>query len=81
MTIEERAKKSNSFRKDLIELLEKYNAEITVTNTDGMDITFSMKDEAGNYIIADSMLTYNSSDYEIVCEPKDIKKHFQIEDF
>jgi len=79
MKPKDKAKKSNSFRNDLIELLEKYNAEITVTNTDGMDITFSMKDEAGNYIIADSMLTYNSSDYEIVCEPKDIKKHFQID--
>ena len=81
MNLKETAIKSNSFRREFIELLEKYNAEITVTNTDGMDISFSMKDENGKYTIVDSTLTYNSSDYEIVCEPKDIKKHFQIEDF
>ena len=81
MNLKETAIKSNSFRREFIELLEKYNAEITVTNTDGMDISFSMKDGNGKYTIVDSTLTYNSSDYEIVCEPKDIKKHFQIEDF
>jgi hypothetical protein len=74
------AKKSNSFRIEFIALLEKYNAEITVTNTDGMTITFDMKDEAGNYITVDSVLTYNSSDFEIVCNPCAIKKHFQIQD-
>lgn len=39
------AKKSNSFRIEFITLLEKYNAEITVTNTDGMTITFELKAE------------------------------------
>lgn len=81
MNLNERAKKANSFRNDLIELLEKHRAEITVTNTDGMSIAFDISDDAGNYIITDSTLTYNSSDYEIICGPKDIKKHFQIEDF
>ena len=51
-----RAKIANDFRKDLITLLKKHNAELVVSEIDGLDLYVDIKDSKGKLIVADAIL-------------------------
>tara|TARA_R110000822_G_scaffold91133_2_gene210277 strand:+ start:1941 stop:2177 length:237 start_codon:yes stop_codon:yes gene_type:complete len=76
-----RSKIANDFRKDLIELLKKHNAELVVSQIDGLDLYFDIKDSKGTLIVADAILGDSMDSSEAIFGVSDIEKSMQIEDF
>ena len=76
-----RSKIANDFRKDLIELLKKHNAELVVNKIDGLDLYFDIKDSKGTLIVADAILGDSMDSSEAIFGVTDIEKSMQIEDF
>ena len=76
-----RNKIANDFRKDLIKLLKKHNAELVVSEIDGLDLYVDIKDSKGTLIVADAILGDSMSTSEAIFGVDDIEKSIQIEDF
>ena len=76
-----RNKIANDFRKDLITLLKKHNAELVVSEIDGLDLYVDIKDFDGKLIVADAILGDSMSTSEAIFGVDDIEKSMQIEDF
>ena len=76
-----RNKIANDFRKDLIKLLKKHNAELVVSEIDGLDLYVDIKDSKGKLIVADAILGDSMSTSEAIFGVDDIEKSMQIEDF
>ena len=76
-----RNKIANDFRKDLITLLKKHNAELVVSEIDGLDLYVDIKDSKGKLIVADAILGDSMSTSEAIFGVDDIEKSMQIEDF
>jgi hypothetical protein len=76
-----RSKIANDFRKDLIELLKKHNAELVVNQITGLDLYFDIKDSKGTLIVADAILGDSMDSSEVIFGVSDIEKSMQIEDF
>ena len=74
-----RNKIANDFRKDLIKLLKKHNAELVVSEIDGLDLYVDIKDSKGKLIVADAILGDSMSTSEAIFGVDDIKKSIQIE--
>jgi hypothetical protein len=75
-----REKIANDFRRDLIDLLNKHNAEIEVQECDGLEAFFNIKDYDGKYIVVDACLGYGELS-SITINSGDIKNQFQIENY
>lgn len=71
---------ANNFRKELIELLKKHNAELGIDSDSGgsIDLNFDIKDSNGELIVSDAWLASTTNGIIAV---KDIDKTFQIEDY
>jgi len=70
---------SNKFREELIELLIKYNAQISIDNyCDGgsIDMNFDIKNSNGEFVVADAWL---ASTINGIIGVEHIKKTFQLE--
>lgn len=69
---------ANKFRKELIELLIKHNAELSIDSDSGgsIDLNFDIKDSKGEFIILDSRLASTTNSIITV---KDIEKTIQLE--
>lgn len=76
-----RNKIANDFRKDLIKLLKKHNAELVVSGNDCLDLCFDIKDSKGALIVADAILGDSMNSSEAIFGVSDIEKSMQIEDF
>ena len=74
-----RNKIANDFRKDLIKLLKKHNAELVVSEIDGLDLYVDIKDSKGKLIVADAILGDSMSTSEAIFGVDDIEKSIQIE--
>jgi len=70
---------ANNFRKELINLLKKHNAELSIdSNSEGsIDLNFDIKDSNGEFIASDVWLGSTTNGIIAV---RDIEKTFQIED-
>lgn len=69
---------ANKFRKELIELLIKHNAELSIDSDSGgsIDLNFDIKDSKGEFIILDCWLASTTNSIITV---KDIEKTIQLE--
>ena len=69
---------ANNFRKELIELLTKHNAEISIDSDSGGSIylNFDIKDSKGEFIVSDSWLASTTNSIITV---KDIERTIQLE--
>ena len=70
---------ANNFRKELIELLIKHNAEISIDNyCDGgsIDMNFDIKNSNGEFVVADAWL---ASTINGIITVKDIERTIQLE--
>jgi NADPH-dependent 7-cyano-7-deazaguanine reductase QueF len=69
---------ANNFRKELIELLTKHNAEISIDSDSGgsIDLNFDIKDSKGEFIVSDSWLASTTNSIITV---KDIERTIQLE--
>ena len=69
---------ANKFRKELIELLIKHNAELSIDSDSGgsIDLNFDIKDSKGEFIILDYWLASTTNSIITV---KDIEKTIQLE--
>ena len=69
---------ANKFRKELIQLLIKHNAELSMDSDSGgsIDLNFDIKDSKGEFIISDSWLASTTNSIITV---KDIEKTIQLE--
>ena len=74
-----RNKIANDFRKDLIKLLKKHNAELVVSEIDGLDLYVDIKDSKGKLIVADAILGDSMSTSEAIFGVDDVEKSIQIE--
>ena len=74
-----RNKIANDFRKDLIKLLKKHNAELVVSEIDGLDLYVDIKDSKGKLIVSDSILGESMGTSEAIFGVDDIEKSIQIE--
>ncbi len=76
-----KVKIANDFRKDLITLLKKHNAELVVSEIDGLDLYVDIKDYDGTPIVADAILGDSMHTSEAIFGVDDIEKSMQIEEF
>ena len=69
---------ANNFRKELIELLIKYNAELSIDSDSGgsIDLNFDIKDSKGEFIVSDYWLASTTNSIITV---KDIERTIQLE--
>lgn len=69
---------ANNFRKELIELLIKHNAEISIDSDSGgsIDLNFDIKDSKGEFIVSDYWLASTTNSIITV---KDIERTIQLE--
>jgi len=69
---------ANKFRKELIELLIKHNAELSIDSDSvwSIDLNFDIKDSEGEFIVSDSWLASTTNSIITV---KDIERTIQLE--
>ena len=72
---------ANNFRKELIDLLRKHNAELSIDcygDGGSTDLNFDIYNSSGQFLVADAWLASTGNG---VIRVEDIKKTFQIEDY
>jgi hypothetical protein len=71
---------ANNFRKELIQLLKKHNAELSIDSDSGgsVDLMVDIKDSNGEFIASDAWLASTTNGIITV---KDIEKTFQLEQY
>lgn len=69
---------ANNFRKELIQLLKKHNAELSIDSDSGgsIDLNFDIKNSNGKFVVADAWLASTTNSIITI---KDIERTIQLE--